>query len=1155
MTVTVDGVNDAPVLVNNSLSLEEGETVVLSPDNFSATDADLDDPSVFFIVTDVTGGQFRFGPQGPATSIFSQGQLAGGQVVFEHDGGENAPSFNIAVSDGIITTASVAGSVDFTQVNDAPVVDLNGTVSGIDFSTGFVEGGGPVSIAAATAVVDDADSANLASLTVTLTNALDDAAEILNADATGTSVDVTGNSTGVLTLSGGASLAEYEEVLRSVTYNNTASSASAGTRTITVVANDGADENNLSAQGVSTITVGSGFTWTNAGEGNNWNNPQNWTPNGVPDGGADVTINSAPGPATFSTGAVTVGNLILNAGILNITGGALAVAGTLDADSDSSVSLSGGTLTLDGVGSQTGAFTWTGGTLDGAEGLEVTSFASLLLSPGLLLNTDLILGGSAQISGDGSVSGTGSVSNQGDLDVTGNVAMLIGFTNEATGTITLTSTQSSGATQTSFSVVGSLFDNQGAIVTEAGVGGDRVIAADLINNGTVTVNSEALIVGTSNAQLSNESGAVFTANADVTVTNAAGFRNSGNLSVAAATFLLGAGDFENAAGGVLAGDGTVQVLNGTFTNNGTINPGTSPGQLIIDGDFVQGPNGVLNIEFDVDGGNLIDSLRVNGTADFDGTINVVLLNSTPIAGTTLDFVIADEIIDSEPEIFGLNYQGGLLGIQLDGGTASFVAITGGGDTFVDPDEIFVGEEAAGNLSIDAGQIIESEFLAVGFEFTGDGDLVLTNDSQLTIRGPSAIGNFGTGEATISGGADAQFISDGLDNLVIGNEPRSEGSMLISGQGSSVTVSGTNSAVYVGLFGEGTLEVTNNAQFSNSADGLTLVGLEPGSLGVLNVNGGTGSETFFDAGALLIVGAGFNFDTQEVSFTGGGTGRVTIGEGGILRAGAAQQDDITDIFIGSGGIVTVENGGVLIGDVDTGGGGVIIGNSPGTVTFGGDLSVSAGFLEVEFAGTDTGDFDLYQVTGEAALTGGALEFVILDGYVPQAGDSMVFLTAGELALDADAVSLVVRGVDRSFDFELDVSDTTASFTVLNDAGAGDGVIFLGGSGDDSFTGSEGADRLDGGGGQDSLFGGAGADLFVLRAEDVAASLELADVIGDFEVGVDSFGLADGLETADLAIIATTDGEAAIVLQQSGAYLAVLQGVAATEVSLEEITVLV
>ncbi len=117
--------------------------------------------------------------------------------------------------------------------------------------------------------------------------------------------------------------------------------------------------------------------------------------------------------------------------------------------------------------------------------------------------------------------------------------------------------------------------------------------------------------------------------------------------------------------------------------------------------------------------------------------------------------------------------------------------------------------------------------------------------------------------------------------------------------------------------------------------------------------------------------------------------------------------------------------------------------------------------------------------------------------------------------------------------------------------GDDTIF-GGAGNDLIFGGSGADRLDGGEGADSLEGGDGADVFVLRSADAAAVLGLADLIGDFDLANDKLGLADGLTAGDLAVGTTPGGNAVIILQASGDYLAVLQNVAPVDVNLADIT---
>lgn len=79
---------------------------------------------------------------------------------------------------------------------------------------------------------------NLASLTLTITNLLDGANESLSAEVTGTSITAA-YAAGVLTLSGTDTAAHYQQVLRSVRYQDVAANPDLTSRTITAVASDG----------------------------------------------------------------------------------------------------------------------------------------------------------------------------------------------------------------------------------------------------------------------------------------------------------------------------------------------------------------------------------------------------------------------------------------------------------------------------------------------------------------------------------------------------------------------------------------------------------------------------------------------------------------------------------------------------------------------------------------------------------------------------------------------------------------------------------------------------------------------------------------------------------------------------------------------------
>ncbi|WP_306422108.1 hypothetical protein [Nostoc sp. CHAB 5715] len=132
--------------------------------------------------------------------------------------------------------------------NRAPVLDLNGNSEGIDFSTTF--SGTPISIIDSNFTLDDNDT-TLAGATITITNLLNGAAESLNATAIGNITATYNPTTGTLTLSGTDTIANYRQVLSSVTYNSTATTVNT---TIEFVVDDGQDLNNTSA--VATTTLG-----------------------------------------------------------------------------------------------------------------------------------------------------------------------------------------------------------------------------------------------------------------------------------------------------------------------------------------------------------------------------------------------------------------------------------------------------------------------------------------------------------------------------------------------------------------------------------------------------------------------------------------------------------------------------------------------------------------------------------------------------------------------------------------------------------------------------------------------------------------------------------------------------------------------------------
>jgi Dockerin type I domain len=146
-------------------------------------------------------------------------------------------TFNTTVN-GLPASYRIVGQ--WVGLSPFPIADLNGPGAGADTTLNFTGGAAAATIASAATVLRNPAS-NLDSMTVVLTNRPDGANEALNVDVSGSGLTSSGYdpSTGMLTISGAGSLAAYQSVLRTVTYRDALTNATAGNRAITVVVNDG----------------------------------------------------------------------------------------------------------------------------------------------------------------------------------------------------------------------------------------------------------------------------------------------------------------------------------------------------------------------------------------------------------------------------------------------------------------------------------------------------------------------------------------------------------------------------------------------------------------------------------------------------------------------------------------------------------------------------------------------------------------------------------------------------------------------------------------------------------------------------------------------------------------------------------------------------
>ncbi|MFT5701254.1 MAG: putative delta-60 repeat protein [Desulforhopalus sp.] len=165
--------------------------------------------------------------------------------------------------------------ISVSNVNDAPIVDLNGSDgSGNDFTVSFTEGGGPVSVVDIDAVVSDVDSSLFQNLNVNLNGAAFSANDQVSIGGHAftfgtieTAIRTVGSSVFKLAFEDGSGFnislnsggmmpqADLQTLLRSITYENISETPTTGDRTIEFSAQDSLGLTGLVATSTISITA------------------------------------------------------------------------------------------------------------------------------------------------------------------------------------------------------------------------------------------------------------------------------------------------------------------------------------------------------------------------------------------------------------------------------------------------------------------------------------------------------------------------------------------------------------------------------------------------------------------------------------------------------------------------------------------------------------------------------------------------------------------------------------------------------------------------------------------------------------------------------------------------------------------------------------
>ncbi len=215
LTYTVTAV---PSVALGNITLADGTTVVTASTSYS--------------LAQLRGMMFRATPD-----------ANGGPLTFSWSVGDSGGTAN-----GGVNTLSESLTVSVTAVNDAPVVATSGS------TLAYTENQSASAVDAGITVAD-IDSANLMGATVSISANFVSGQDVLAfTDQNG----ITGSwsaATGVLTLSGSATAADYQAALRSITYANTSEAPSTLTRTVSFVLNDGSANSNTGTRNIGVAAV------------------------------------------------------------------------------------------------------------------------------------------------------------------------------------------------------------------------------------------------------------------------------------------------------------------------------------------------------------------------------------------------------------------------------------------------------------------------------------------------------------------------------------------------------------------------------------------------------------------------------------------------------------------------------------------------------------------------------------------------------------------------------------------------------------------------------------------------------------------------------------------------------------------------------------
>ncbi len=875
------------------------------------------------------------------------------------------------------------------------------------------------------------------------------------------------------------------------------------------------------------------YTWNGSAKDGNYNNPANWTPNGVPGTTDTATISTTVATAINASNAAA-GALTTNAHVtLNVSDD---TSFTFGAGTAASTFSNGGTFALNSSNDATDLIV--GGsklTLSGAGTILLGNNGGNLIygasAKDILVNSSNLIEGAGQL-GDGSL--TFSNGAAGTVDANQSNALVLN-----TGTITVSNAGLLEATSGASLVIESS-------VTDTGAG--RIVATA----GTVDLQSGATIQG--GTLSSSAAGIINVAYSQVGTLSA--LTNKATVQVSDYGTLALAGTISNQSTIALqsTNDATELVIAAatvSLTGAGTILLDDNGGNYIFGAvatDTLNNVNNLISGAGHLGNGSLELINGAAGTISATGTNNALFLNT----GSTLlnsgliestgpaGLIITNTLIDSSSggTIFAASASTVSLqnGTSLEGGT---VNTAGTGVVEVTYNETATLDGSAHTLT-NLGTVVVQDYgtLSLLGTISNQSTIALssTNDATELVIAAATVSLTGTGTILLDDnggnyifGAVATDTLNNVNNVISGAGHLGNAALtLINGAAGTISATGTSTALYLNtgstLLNSGLIESTG-----------------PAGLIITNtlIDSSSGGTIFAASASTVSLQNGTSLEGGTVNTSGTGVVEVTYNETATLDGSAHTLTSLGSILVQDYGTLsllgTISNQGTIslsstndYTELLTG----PTGTTPGTVTLTGNgaivLSNNGGNL---IEGNIAGDtlINLNNTISGGGVIGGGQLVLTNDGTIDASVSTVLFLHTGNtitnnglLEATAAGAGLIVQNDTISNTSGTILANNTSAFELQNGAAIDGGLVETQTGGVLAVTSNE----------TGTLSGAAGA--ITLQGNVEATNYGNIDLVGSV-VNDGTISLLSTNDATELVIASPTvtlTGGGSIVLSDNG-----------------------